>query len=873
MQRFIIVFVLITGMIVIPGCIRKTDQNLIEDGVSKELAILRGMQLENVVYDLSVHIPDSLNEKVTGRITITFSLKNKNNPVIIDFRNSPENIKNLDINGKLVKPRFVNHHIIIPKNKLKTGKNNITLSFISSDLSLNRNPDYLYTLFVPDRASTAFPCFDQPDIKAKFKLLLQIPVSWNALSNGSKINEVENENYKEIQFDETHPISTYLFAFTAGKFIELPLKFNNHSFNLYYRQSLEDSLLIENIQEITTLQGKSLEWLEDYTNIDQPFQKYDIILIPSFQYSGMEHPGAVYYRESKLLLSSSSTIQEELNRANLIAHETAHMWFGNLVTMKWFNEVWLKEVFANFMAAKIINPLFPEINHELNFLLSHYPPALAVDRTEGANAVQQRLNNMLSAGSLYGNIIYHKAPIVFKNLEFFMGEEAMKKSIRKYLSKYAYANATWFELTAIFQEFTDFDLADFSYDWIETPGFPKLKAERAYGINNTVGSFVISQKDMNELGRTWANQIDLSYMINDHLYYKKIFMNDTFYAVINEVGGNPEFLYLNSSGNTYGYQELDESSIDFLMNHISVLESDLLRGSAYITIWENLLQYNVEPRIYSEFLIKAIESEDNSQNLLLLMDHTKKFFWQLTNQKFRMEYSGKIEKVIWERLNTETNKKVKYGLFRTYSKISLSDESLLKLYNIWTGEKKIGGLTLSEDDKIDLSFEIKIRDQKNLYAITSKQLRTLKDQEKINRYKFIEPALSSDPKTRDEFFNFLKLEKNREKEPWVIDALYYLHHPLYSDHSQKYLYGSLAILEELKQTGDIFFPKRWLDATLGYYNSTKSIITVSNFLNENLDFPEDLNNKILQAYDMVVRGGIISDKLKQSKEHSNDQSR
>lgn len=779
MKRLLILYVLISGLIVIPGCIKKTDQNLIEDGVSKELANLREMQIGNVFYNLSMHIPDSLNDNISGKINIRFSLKNTNNPVIIDFRNTPEHIKDLEINGKLVKPKFVNHHIILPKNKIKTGENNISISFISSDLSLNRNTNYLYTLFVPDRASTAFPCFDQPDIKARFKLTLQIPLSWNAVSNGSIIKEEKKEKYKKIYFDETRPISTYLFAFTAGEFNMLPLHFKDHSFHIYYRKSLEYSLLEENLQQIKTLQGKSLEWLENYTNIEQPFKKYDIILIPSFQYSGMEHPGAVYYRESKLLLSSSSTIQEELNRANLIAHETAHMWFGNLVTMKWFNEVWLKEVFANFMADKIINPQFPEVNHELNFLLSHFPPALKVDRTEGANPIQKELNNMLNAGSLYGNIIYHKAPIIFKNLEFFMGEDAMKKSIRKYLSDFAYSNASWFDLADIFQQFTDFDLTDFSHDWIETPGLPKLKAERAFGINNTVGSFVISQEDMNELGRTWANQLDLSYMINDQVYYKKVFMNDTFYAVINEVGENPRFLYLNSSGNTYAYQELDPSSKEFLLNNISALPSDLLRGSVYITLWENILQYNIHPRTYSQFLLKAIEHEENPQNLLLLTDQARKFFWQLTTQEFRLEYSAKIEKVIWEKLNGTINNKAKYGLFRTYSNISLSDESLSRLYKVWKGEKKIQGLKLSENDKIDLSFEIKIRDQENLYDITSKQITELKDQEKINRYKFIEPALSSDKKIRDDFFYSLQIEKNREKEPWVIDALYYLHHPLF----------------------------------------------------------------------------------------------
>ncbi len=116
-----------------------------------------------------------------------------------------------------------------------------------------------------------------------------------------------------------------------------------------------------------------------------------------------------------------------LGRASVIAHETAHMWFGDLVTMRWFNDVWMKEVFANFMAAKIVNPSFPEVNHELRFLLSHYPAAYEVDRTPGANAIRQPLANLNEAGSLYGAIIYQKAPIVMRHLESLMGEDGVSR--------------------------------------------------------------------------------------------------------------------------------------------------------------------------------------------------------------------------------------------------------------------------------------------------------------------------------------------------------------------------------------------------------------------------------------------------------------
>ena len=138
--------------------------------------------------------------------------------------------------------------------------------------------------------------------------------------------------------------------------------------------------------QIFDLHAAALAWLEDYTGIPYPFGKFDFVLIPSFQFGGMEHAGAILYNAAGLMLDESATQNQLLGRASVIAHETAHMWFGDLVTMRWFNDVWMKEVFANFMAAKIVNPSFPQVNHELRFLLAHYPAAYQVDRTAGTNA-------------------------------------------------------------------------------------------------------------------------------------------------------------------------------------------------------------------------------------------------------------------------------------------------------------------------------------------------------------------------------------------------------------------------------------------------------------------------------------------------------
>src|SRR5688500_7929841 len=163
----------------------------------------------------------------------------------------------------------------------------------------------------------------------------------------------------------------------------------------------------------------------------------------------MEHAGAILYNQAGLMLDESATQNQLLERASVIAHETAHMWFGDLVTMQWFDDVWMKEVFANFMAAKIVNPSFPEVNHDLRFLLAHYPAAYQVDRAAGTNAIRQHLGNLSDAGQMYGPIIYQKAPIVMRQLEMMVGEEPFRAAMREYLRRYAFGNATWLDLVRI----------------------------------------------------------------------------------------------------------------------------------------------------------------------------------------------------------------------------------------------------------------------------------------------------------------------------------------------------------------------------------------------------------------------------------------
>ncbi|HEY4659687.1 MAG TPA: M1 family aminopeptidase, partial [Gemmatimonadaceae bacterium] len=328
--------------------------------------------------------------------------------------------------------RWVNEHLVVPESALRVGDNEITIGFLAGDAPLNRNAEFMYTLFVPARARLAFPCFDQPDLKARYSLALDIPASWEALANGPEVARETAEGRTRLRFAPTEPLPTYLFAFAAGKFTIETAERNGRTFRMFHRET-DAGKVARNRDAIFDLHASALAWLERYTGIPYAFGKFDFLLVPAFQFGGMEHAGAIFYNASGLLLDESATQNQKLGRASVIAHETAHMWFGDLVTMRWFNDVWMKEVFANFMAAKIVNPSFPEINHELRFLFAHYPAAYDVDRTAGTNAIRQRLDNLSDAGSLYGAIIYQKAPIVMRQLEMMVGEDRFRDGLREYL--------------------------------------------------------------------------------------------------------------------------------------------------------------------------------------------------------------------------------------------------------------------------------------------------------------------------------------------------------------------------------------------------------------------------------------------------------
>ena len=843
--------------LMVGGCAGEVPEIDIEPGVPLDLAEARASAIGDLRYDVRFVLPASRSEAIEGQVSATFTREGPG-PVVFDFAAQPEQVHGVRAGGSPVEATLRNEHLIVP---IPAGADPITveIDFTAGDGSLNRQDDFLYTLFVPDRARVALPIFDQPNLKARFRLQLDVLAGWRAVANGSLASREDRGDRVLLTFSETDPISTYLFAFAAGEFEVEEAERDGRRMAMYHRET-DRERVERNADAVFDLHASALAWLEDYTGIPFPFEKFDFVLVPAFQYGGMEHPGAIFYRADALLLDESATQNAYLGRASLIAHETAHMWFGDLVTMTWFSDVWLKETFANFLAAKIVNPAFPDVNHELRFLLAHHPAAYGVDRTAGANPIRQPLDNLNEAGTLYGAIIYQKAPIVFAHLERLVGEAALRDGLREYLAAHSYGNASWADLIAILDSRTPEDLASWSRTWVEESGRPRVDV-RLETDGGATARLAVQQSDPSDAGRLWNQRLDLrlgygggmSDILEVHLRDPE--------AVVAEATGRPapDYVLANGGGLGYGLMALEPRTRDYLLAELPGIEDDLTRAIAWVSLWELLLEGEVDPEALIDLARRALVAETDEQNVSRILGYLTSAYWRYLTPERRAELAPEIETLLWRGTTEAGSRSLAAVWFGAYRNVALSAEALAHLERIWREEEDVPGLPLAERDFTALAQGLAARGVPASARILAAQRDRIDNPDRRAAFEFVMPALSAERRVRDAFFESLRNPANRAREPWVLTALGFLHHPLRARESEAYIRPSLDLLEEIQRTGDIFFPLRWLDSTLGGHQTATAAAAVEGYLEDRRDLAPRLRAKVLQSADGLLRASGIVD--------------
>ncbi len=365
----------------------------------------------------------------------------------------------------------------------------------------------LSSQFEAANARAAFPCFDEPEFKAAFKVSMRIDKSLSAISNMPIKKESLSSGKKLVEFDETPKMSSYLLYLSVGEF-----------------EFIEDRLGKLRLRVITTPGKKrfaklpmeyakrSVKWLQDYFGIDYPLPKLDLIAIPDFAAGAMENWGAMTFREIALLCDEKTALFNKQYIATVVAHEIVHQWFGDLVTMEWWNDTWLNESFAEFMSNKAINEIYPKWRIETQYVANTFGTAFAADSLKSTHPISVKVDTVGEVVSIFDAISYQKGGSILYMLEDYVGKAVYRKGLHLYLKRHAYSNATKRDLWDAIQQAAKesgkrIQVSDVIEKWVTKPGHPLIHVRKA------PGGFSLRQERYTLLGReddSWP--IPLHYM-------------------------------------------------------------------------------------------------------------------------------------------------------------------------------------------------------------------------------------------------------------------------------------------------------------------------------------------------------------------------
>jgi aminopeptidase N len=291
------------------------------------------------------------------------------------------------------------------------------------------------------------------------------------------------------------------------------------------------------------------------------------------------------------------------------------------------------------------------------------------------------------------------------------------------------------------------------------------------------------------------------------------------------------------------------------------LSDPLLRGAAWVTLWDGLLEQTVTPDDFLQLALTALPRETDEQLTARILNYTSGMWWRFLSPAARAAQAPALEALLRDGLTRAATAGQKASWFGALRQVALTPPTIDWLRQVWARQVRIDGLPLSENDETSLALELVVREVDGWQGVLETQLARIDNPDRKARFAFITPALSADPAVRDRWFRALADPTNRRREPWVLEGLSYLHHPLRARASAGYITPSLDLLWDIQKTGDIFFPKRWLDATLGGHRSPEVAAMVQQFLDSRpADYPLRLRQITQQSADELFRAATIGER-------------
>lgn len=831
------------------------------------MARLRSARVSNLAYDLALDC--TLADRVEGMATITFTLDQAAD-LPLDFRAGALDLVSVnDAAPGPVTPR--NGHVVLAGSWLRAGANRVVARFsapiAASGAAVIRFHDasdgatYLYTLLVPSDANLLFPCFDQPDLKARLRWHLTVPAGWKVLTNGALDRREDHGATATWHMAETAPISTYLAAFAAGPWATwTSAPPADRPITLYARASRAKEI---DADALIATNRAALGWLERWFAVPYPFAKLDLLLAPAFPFGGMEHVGAVFYNEDSFVWRETPTLPQRLRRDQTIYHEISHQWFGDDVTMRWFDDLWLKEGFATYMAARIQADLQPDSQAWTTFALGVKIPAYRTDATRGTRPLWQALDNLDAAKSNYGPIVYNKAPAVIKQLAHYVGEAGFRAGLHLFLTRHALGNATWRDLLGAVAEASGVDLARFGRQWMLRAGMPLVETHVTTAAGR-ITALTLTQRPARALpgdpGGFWPMQVKvrLGYPDGTDVVLDARFDGATL-ALPGAVGlPRPAYVFANDEDHGYGLFLPDAESLAWIERHAGSIADPLLRALLWGAAWDAVRECRLDPARFIRAGLRDLPAERDEQISRALLARAGQAI-----EIYLPAHRAAPLRQAWEGalIARMRDAALGYGLAKdALGQLIATAQTPLALdafRALLAGQPGPGGAPIGQPTRWSIVRRLITLATPDASAALAAEIARDHSTEAAHDA-FVAGAATADAAAKHALF-LRFFDDAALNEAWVADCLAAFNPVTQSALTLPLLRPALDRLEWIRQNRRIFFLPAWIDAFIGGQSSAAALAVVDGWLAAHAGLSRDIRAKVLTARDELARTIRIRD--------------
>ncbi|MCT1385993.1 aminopeptidase N [Brachybacterium sp. p3-SID1565] len=627
-------------------------------------------------------------------------------------------VHEIELNGELLRDaasRFDGARVKLPA--LTEGENTVRILadgiYMNTGEGLHRFVDpvddevYLYTQFEVSDARRMFACFEQPDLKATFQLTVTAPAHWRVISIAPTPEPTVSEKDSTVatwEFGPTERISTYLMALIAGNYQggegswrtrdgrEIPM-------GVYARASLAEHVDAQNVIDVT---GAGIDFYEESFDCDFPFPKYDQVFVPEYNMGAMENPGAVTYVESYVFRSDVSDAIRE-RRDLTILHELAHMWFGDLVTMRWWDDLWLNESFAEYASTLASAERTRWTDAWTTFAVSEKAWAYNQDQLPSTHPIVADMVDLEAVETNFDGITYAKGASVLRQLVAYVGQEAFFEGLRAYFRTHAWGNTELKDLLVELEATSGRELASWSQLWLQTAGVNTLRPVLEQEADGTLTRFAIAQEAPAEHTtlrphrlRVGGFSLEKDALVRTHEV--ELDVDGPLTEVPQLTGKRADLWLLNDGDLTYAKVRLDPRSLEVAMEHLRDLDDPLARTLLWSAAWDMVRDAELPSRRFQQLVLTNIDREESSSVVRTLLSQLETVAGRYAAEGDRAARTAGAADALWELAGSApAGSDAQLQFLEAFARLASTEQHREVLAGLLDGSRTLEGRTIDTD--------------------------------------------------------------------------------------------------------------------------------------------------------------------------------